>query len=56
VVEGGAAKINEPDLRVLEHPHTSLAVGNGLLGVRAVVEQDIFWLQVGVCDSTITKL
>jgi hypothetical protein len=51
VVKSGATKINEPDLRVLKHPGSCFAVGNRLLGVRAVVKQNVFWLQVGVRNS-----
>jgi len=50
IVEGCAPEIDESDLGVLEDLGPRLAVGDGLLGVRAVVEQHILRLQICVSD------
>ncbi len=55
VIECGAAKIDQPDLWILEDPGPGLAIGNELLGVGTVVEQHVLRLQVGVGDSACCK-
>ena len=56
VIESGAAEIDESYLWILEDPGPGFTVGNGLLGVGAIVEQHVLWFQVGMGDSEILQI
>ena len=55
MVEGGAAKINQPNLWILEDSHFSVllpvVIREKLFIVIAVIEEDVLRFEVGVGES-----